>query len=242
MVHDIWVPLFCVLMLEQAGLVQRGNNSNDREPIELAWSTTECILEDATMLLGSDDSDNDYIGADEAKEQLESTPLEAESSDRSLAFPKGESLLMSEASMMPRSRGLKQECETDSAVDEHENAFVGQKARKIARKVNQVKSTPLGIGVVATYYNPCVAFPEWGRQCGFCGSAGHLFFKEQDMLAHPCAKKRVLADSATMAIFTVCSYSRCTMSFARCQGLPCFTSHLRPVRSTGSRWRLPNDQ
>ncbi len=111
MAHDIWVPLSFVLMLAQADLVQRGNNGNGHEPIKLAWGTIVHVLEDATMLLGPDDSDDDYADADEAVEtveQLESNPLVAESSDRSLAFPKGESFPTSEVSMTPLSRGLKQ--------------------------------------------------------------------------------------------------------------------------------------
>ncbi len=106
---------------------------------------------------------------------------------------------------------IKHKEKMESAMDSFENAMVGPKSKEIARKKAGVKSTPLGIGVVATYHHPSVEFLEWGRHCGFCGSSGHLLFKDTDPLSCSRAKRRVLADGTTMGLTAVCSYSRCTI-------------------------------
>ncbi len=241
MAHDVWVPLSFVLMLAQGDLCQRGNNHEGAEPVKLAWRSVVRVLKEATVSLGPDlDKDEGGNALDVLSEGSDGSTREeldvptdehmaaeriqvkdlglnipsgsntlAEKPPHDPAVPIGDGLPVPGSSTTHSSRGLKRKREVESAMDEY--AMVGNQPSKRARKKRGVKSTPLGLGVVATYLQPGLEHPEWGRRCGFCGSCGHLFFKSGDSSSCPHATRRMLADGVTMSLTTVCAYSKCTI-------------------------------
>ncbi len=232
MAHDVWVPLFFVLMLAQGNLYQAGNNHKGMESNALAWQSIVNVLDDATTIGGtswdlvpgepdapsdesseisarvlpevpdnevevddedesmtapsgvdfyeltgrlgdSDDDDGNYDGPGaRGRETLKTLGVEApvaakealptaEKTSIVSALPSGHGLPTLGPSMMQASsRGVKRKREAEDAMDEYALTQVGKQPPKRARKKKGIKSTPLGIGVVATFHQPMLEFPE----------------------------------------------------------------------------------
>ncbi len=137
----------------------------------------------------------------------------AEKASIASTVPKGDGLPAPGSSMRQPSslRGVKQKQEAENAMEENAMAQVGKQPSKRARKKRGIKSTPLGIAVIAINHQQSLEFPEWGGHRGFCGSSGHLFFQGGDVYLCPHAKRRILADGATMSLTSVCTYSKCSI-------------------------------
>ncbi len=141
------------------------------------------------MLHGPDDKESQ--GEDDSALEAARNPVQS-------APPEERSSLPGPSSVTPSTCGLKRKREDEITLERYENQLVGQTPSKRARKKGSVRSVPSGPGVLATYDNPSVEYPEWGRRCGSSASTGLVFFDGEDMCTCPRSKRRLLADKTTM--------------------------------------------